>query len=371
MEATLKSTVKQRLSSLDTLRGFDMLWIIGGGELLRALSKSTGWEWVNVLANQMHHVQWEGFHFEDLIFPLFMFISGAAIPFALTSKLEKGTPKKELYKKVAQRMVLLVVFGMIYNGALEKGFSNMRYLSVLSQIGIGYFFASLIVINTTTIKTRIFWLAGILSGIAILQNLVPVPGFGAGVLTPEGSINAWLDQHLLPGRLIDKFFDPEGVLCIVSAVSVTLAGALAGTVLRSGNFSSYRKTTILLISGVTLVTIALLLSPVYPIIKRLWTVPFDLLTAGISFLLLSVFYFIIDVRMWDRWILFFRVIGLNSITIYLGGRLIDFEVPSKFLLGWIAIPSGNFGEVIIVTGMIAAEWLFLYYLYKNKIFLRV
>ena len=139
-------------------------------------------------------------------------------------------------------MVLLVVFGMVYNGALEKGFSNMRYLSVLSQIGIGYFFASLIVINTNTLKARIFWLTGILAGIAILQNLVPVPGFGAGVFTPEGSINAWLDQHLLPGRLIDKFFDPEGVLCIVSAISVTLMGAIAGSVLRSGSLTSLRKT---------------------------------------------------------------------------------------------------------------------------------
>ncbi len=371
METTMKLTVKERLSSLDTLRGFDMLWIIGGGELLRALSKSTGWDWVTALANQTHHVQWEGFHFEDLIFPLFMFISGAAIPFALTSKLEKGTPKKELYKKVFQRMILLVIFGMVYNGALEKGFSNMRYLSVLSQIGIGYFFASLIVINTNTLRARIFWLTGILAGIAILQNLVPVPGFGAGVFTPEGSINAWLDQHLLPGRLIDKFFDPEGVLCIVSAISVTLTGAIAGSLLRNGSLTSLRKTAILLISGVSLVVIALLLSPFYPIIKRLWTVPFDLLTAGVSFLLLAIFYFIIDVKLWNKWIFFFRVIGLNSITIYLGGHLIDFELPSKFLLGWIAIPSGNFGEVIIVTGMIAAEWLFLYYLYKNKIFLRV
>ncbi len=371
METTLKPNFKQRLSSLDTLRGFDMFWIIGGGELLRAFSKSTGWDWMNSLANQTQHIQWDGLHFEDLIFPLFMFISGAAIPFALTSKLEKGTPKTELYKKVFQRMVLLVVFGLIYNGTLKNGFSNMRYPSVLSQIGIAYFFASLVVINTTTIKARIFWLTGILAGIAILQNLVPVPGFGAGVLTPDGSINAWLDQHLLPGVLIDKYFDPEGVLCIISAVSVTLMGALAGSVLRAERYSPSRKTVILLISGASLVMVALLLSPFYPIIKRLWTVPFDLLTAGISFLLLAIFYFVIDVKLWNNWILFFKVIGLNSITIYLADRLLDFEYPSKFLLGWIAIPSGNFGEVIIVTGMISIEWIFLYYLYKNKIFLRV
>ncbi len=148
-------------------------------------------------------------------------------------------------------------------------------------------------------------------------------------------------------------------------------GTFAGFILRSEKYIPSRKTVVLLIAGASLILVALLLSPVYPIIKKIWTVPFDLLTAGISFLLLSLFYFIIDVKLWNKWILFFKVIGLNSITIYLGGQLIDFELPSKFLLGSIAIPCGSFGEVIIVSGMIAAEWIFLYYLYKNKIFLRV
>ena len=200
MEKKLNSDTKERLFSLDTLRGFDMLWIIGGGSLLGALAKATGWGWVEVLAEQMHHVPWEGFRFEDLIFPLFMFISGVAIPFALISKLEKGVGKPELLKKVFKRMVLLVIFGLIYNGALKNGFSDLRYLSVLSQIGIGYFFASVIVLYTKSIKARIFWLIGIMAGITILQLFTPVPGFGAGVITPEGSINAWIDQTFLPGK---------------------------------------------------------------------------------------------------------------------------------------------------------------------------
>lgn len=371
MTTDTKPKTKERLHSLDTLRGFDMFWIIGGGALIGKLAEATKWPWMEVLGHQMHHAEWIGFHFEDLIFPLFMFISGVAIPFALTSKLEKGVQKSFLYKKVFTRMVVLVLFGFIYNGALKNGFSNMRWLSVLSQIGIAYFFAAVIVINTKNLRARILWLVGILSSIAILQFLIPVPGFGAGVLTPDGSINAWIDQLFLPGRLIYGTYDPEGILSIVSATSITLMGAIAGFILRNKETSQLKKTNILLIVGAALVISALAISPVYPIIKKIWTSSFNILTAGISFLLLATFYYIIDVKKWNRCILFFKVIGLNSITIYMGVVIFDFMHTSKFLLGWITNPIGDYGNVVLYMGIIAFEWLFLFFLYRNKIFLRV
>lgn len=371
METKTNAEPKERLFSLDTLRGFDMLWIIGGGSLIGALAKATEWSWVEALEKQMHHVPWEGFRFEDLIFPLFMFISGVAIPFALTSKLEKGVEKSVLLKKVFKRMVLLIIFGLIYNGVLKNGFSDARYLSVLSQIGVGYFFASVIVINTKTIRTRIFWLIGIMAGITILQLFTPVPGFGPGVITPEGSINAWIDQQFLPGRLIYGTYDPEGILSIVSATAITLLGSFAGFILRNKTSTQQKKTGLLVGIGIPLILLALLLSPVYPIIKNIWTVTFNMLTAGISFLLMALFYYIIDVKKWRGWTFFFRVIGLNSITIYLGARIIDFWHSSEFTLGFLAKATGDYGDAILAIGVITLEWLFLYYLYKNKIFLRV
>ena len=361
----------ERLQSLDTLRGFDMLWIIGGGALIGELSKATGWGWLKVLELQMHHVPWEGFRFEDLIFPLFMCVSGVAIPFALVSKVEKGADKRQILRKIFKRMVLLVLFGFIYNRALRDGFVNMRYASVLSQIGIAYFFAALILIYTRKTSVRIMWTIGILALVAIAQFLIPVPGFGKGVFTPEGAVNAWIDQMLLPGKLIYGTYDPEGVLCIVSATTVTLTGAFAGLILRNKELTQISKTIYLTITGVALVLIALVLSPVYPIIKNIWTVPFNLLTAGISFLLLALFYYIIDVRGWKSWTFFFKVIGLNSITIYLGVEIVDFFHSSRFLLGWLANWTGAYGEAVIVIGVIALEWMLLYYLYRNKIFLRV
>jgi len=375
----MKPKTIERLVSLDVLRGFDMFWIIGGGSLILALAAATEWGWLQPIAEQMHHVKWEGFHFEDLIFPLFMFISGVAIPYAITSKVEKGVNRKDLLKTVIKRGLTLVLFGILYNGLLQNkelmhnGISDVRFASVLGQIGLGYLFAAIIVLYTKTLKWRIIWLAGILGGIALLQLAVPVPGYGAGLLDPEGGINAWIDRMLLPGRLHGKTFDPEGLLCIVSAISVTLMGAIGGHILRDGKPASGRKSGILLITGAALIVVALLLSPFYPIIKAAWTVPFNMLTAGISFVLLSLFYYTIDVKKWTggiaSWkITFFKVIGMNSITIYLGTRIINFGAIAGFFLGWLA---GPWGEWIIILGAISVEWLLLYYLYKNKIFLRV
>ena len=366
-----------RLASLDVLRGFDMFWIIGGGSLIVALSKALEWGWLKVVAEQMSHVRWEGFHFEDLIFPLFMFISGVAIPYSVTSKIEKGGSRSQLMRKAARRGLILVILGILYNGALQKGFTNMRIPSVLGQIGIAYFFAATIVIYTNSMKSRIIWLLGILLSIAVLQLWVPVPGAGAGLLDPVNGINAWLDRLLIPGRLHGTTFDPEGLLCSISAISVTLMGALAGGILRDGQPASARKASVLAVTGAALVGIALLLSTFYPIIKAAWTVPFNMLTAGISFMLLALFYLTIDVKNWFKeglWgigaykIFFFKVIGMNSITIYLACRIFDFRDAAAFFVGFLEPALGNW---IIILGGIALEWMFLHFLYRKNVFLRV
>lgn len=365
----------ERLHSLDALRGFDMLWIIGGGELAVALAKLTNWGWLNWFAKQQEHVAWDGFRFEDCIFPLFMFISGVAISYAILGKVHTGGSKSKTAWKVVRRGLTLVVLGIIYNGFLDLSFVDgeaPRLASVLGQIGLGYLFASLIVLYTRHYSFRLMWLGGILLGYAIIQNFIPVPGIGAGVLTPEGCINGYVDRMLLPGRLYREIFDPEGLLCIVSAAGITLMGALAGEVLRSKAWTEYRKLLILSGTGVVFIIIALLLSPVYPVIKAAWTTTFNLLAGGISLLLLSLFYLVIDIWKYRKWTFFFTVIGMNSITIYLGSSIIDFEHIGNFFLGGLARISGEaWGEVIVYTGLLAAEWLFLLFLYRRKIFLRV
>ncbi len=361
----------ERLWSLDTLRGFDMFWIIGGDAFFRTLASVTGWPWANAAAFQLEHAEWAGFHFYDLIFPLFMFISGVAIPYALLSRADKGVPRRELYAKLVKRGLLLVVLGIVYNGFLKLDFASARYPSVLGQIGLAYLFAGVILLNARTLKGRLAVLLGILGGYSALQLLVPVPGIGAGVLTPAGSINGFVDRLLVPGRLYDVVFDPEGVLCVLSAVSVTLMGGLAGTLLRDGKGSGLRKAATLALAGAGLALAGWGLGAFYPIVKKAWTATFDLLAGGLSFLLLALFFLIVDVWKARKWTFFFRVIGLNSITIYLGQRVIDFDYASNFLFGGAAGLAGRFGPVVLAAGSIAAAWVFLYFLYRQKIFLRV
>jgi len=367
-----RTATKERLLSLDTLRGFDMAMLLGGGGIIIALAELTGWNWMEVLATQQHHVEWEGFRFYDMIFPLFMFISGVAIPYAINSKVEKGVAKSKLLKKIGIRLLALIALGILYNGATQRGFTNLRYVSVLSQIGFGYFFAALISLYSRSIRGSVFWLLGILTGVAVLQLLVPVPEYGAGTFEPASTINAWLDQRLIPGRLHGKVFDPEGVLCIVSAVSVTLMGALAGYVIRSSTQTPSKKALYIALAGVGAIVVALALSTFYPVIKKMWTVPYVLMAAGFSALLLALFYFVIDVKGSKNWTLFFRVFGMNSITIYMASRIIDFHGISQFFLNWTSIHINElWGAVFISTGVLIIEWALLKFLYKKGIFLRV
>jgi predicted acyltransferase len=371
MESSAPKPRPQRLLSLDALRGFDMFWIIGGDALFRSLGEVTGWGWAKWWAVQLDHAEWAGLHFYDLIFPLFMFISGVAIPLSLLAKAEASADKRPIYIKLVKRAFLLVLLGFFYNHLTDLQFATQRYASVLGQIGLAYLFAGLIMLNVRSLKGRLAALAGILFGYAAVQWLVPVPGIGAGVLTPDGTINGFIDRLLLPGRLYDRIFDPEGILCILSATSVTLMGGLAGLVLRSERSSTYRKILGLAGSGAGLTTAGFVLGHWYPIIKKAWTSTFDITAAGLSFLLLALFYLIVDVWKVRKWSFFFRVIGLNSITIYMGTQIVDFDFTSKFLFGGLARLAGEAGVLVLGVGVILVEWLLLYFLYKKNVFLRV
>lgn len=361
----------KRLWALDTLRGFDMFWIIGGGQLFRQLAETSDWAWTTQISEQLTHAQWEGFHAFDLVFPLFMFISGVAIPFSIIKKKQEGKDRKNLLIKVGRRVVLLIVLGLVYNRFLDFDFQNLRAASVLGQIAISYFFASVIVLYTNAFRQRVLVVLGILIAYTGLQLLVPVPGFGAGVLTQEGSVNGWIDQLFLPGRLYGGTFDPEGILCIVSASAITLLGVLAGEVLMNDKLTQYKKTLILGISGCVLIFLGYVIAQWYPIIKSLWTTTFNLVAGGWALLLLALFYLFVDVLAYRKWTLFFRVIGLNSIFIYLAVRMISFRGTAEFLFGGVGGLVGIYEPALLMVGIISLEWFLLYFLYKKQFFLRV
>lgn len=218
--------------SLDALRGLDMLCIIGGEEIVREVAKRWPGPVSGEIARQFEHVKWEGLHLYDMVFPLFIFLSGAAIPMSLDSRIARGDARWRLWGKIASRVCLLVLLGIIYNGGLAAKPVEPRFASVLGQIGVAWGIAATVHLLVRDTRARIGILLGWLVAIAALQLLVPVPGHGAGDLTTAGAINTWLDRTFLPGRLHRGTYDPEGLLCCLSAASVAMAGALAGGFLK-------------------------------------------------------------------------------------------------------------------------------------------
>ena len=207
--------------------------------------------------------------------------------------------------------------------------------------------------------------------ITIMQLWIPVPGHGAGTFGEATSINAWLDSILTPGRLNDDVFDPEGFLCAISSISVTLMGACVGHFVRNFNLSGEKKSLLVALAGLGAILLALLLSPFYPIIKKMWTIPFNLLVSGISAMSFALCYYVIDVKGFRKWTFFFRVVGMNAITLYVICKFISFGSLSGDLFNWIAMYAGEYGGIVKETGVIALRWLLMYFMYKKSIFLRV
>lgn len=363
---------KQRLLSLDALRGLDMLCIIGGGEIVRVVARLWPGRVLDSLAAQFEHVKWEGLNLYDLIFPLFIFLSGAAIPFSLDSRMAHGGSRQKLWGKIASRVGLLVGLGIIYNGALSGSPAVPRFPSVLGQIGVAWGIAASVHLLVRENRARTAILFGWLMAIAALQLLVHVPGHGAGDLTATGSVNAWLDRTVVPGRLHRGTYDPEGLLCCVSAASVAMAGALAGGFLKRPSALTWKTPAWLAAAGsASLLLAALCGSLGYPAVKMLWTATFDLFAIGISALLLALFFGIIDLARLQAWSFPLRVIGLNCLTIYLGARLVSFPDMSAFLFGRLAGYFGEAAPLVILCGVVLLEWMLLYLLYRKQWFLKV
>ncbi len=370
-----ENTKKDRLLSLDALRGFDMLWIAGGEYLIVSLAALTGWPFLQWAAVQMEHVEWQGFHFYDMIFPLFLFIAGVSMPFSIVKRKQRGESMQKIYLHLLRRLFLLILLGLIYNGLLRFDFEKQRYASVLARIGLAWFFAAIIVLNTN-IRGQIIWFAGILLAYWAMMKLIPVPGFGPGVLTPEGNLAAFIDQKFLPGRLCCYIYgDNEGILSTFPAISTALMGAITGYFLnlQSNKLNGLKKALIILAAGITSLIVAKLWSFSFPVIKNVWSSSFVLTAGGWSLILLSVFYLVIDVWGFKKWTFPFVVIGLNSITIYmLNSGIINFGEMGKYFFGGLASMFSEAGQAVILSiGAILCMWTVLYILYRNKIFLKV
>jgi len=370
----------QRLLSLDALRGFDMFWIIGGRDFFLAaagffVTEQTLARW-NAEAT---HPQWSGYTFSDLIFPLFIFVVGVAIPFSLDRRVERGESLGRVYWHILRRTVLLILLGLICNNRLlALDFAHQRLPSVLGRIGLAYCFASILTLHAST-RGRVIWLVAILAGYWAAMTYIPVPGHGPGRFDTQGATLAdYVDHHLLPGRVgprkpqpagTPKLYrnDPEGILSTIPSIATALLGVLAGGWLRESRRNGHVKAAALLIAGAICWGLSQLWDPYFPIQKKIWTSSFVLWTGGWSLMLLGAFYWIIDVWGWKRWAFFFVVIGTNAITIYILIHFVDFKGIGEFVFSRAPLHK----DLLPSCGRLAIEWLLLYVLYRNRIFLRL
>jgi predicted acyltransferase len=373
METTNKPVVS-RLHSLDALRGFDMFWIMGGEGIFVALASITGWPVLKWWAEQCEHVPWHGFHFYDMIFPLFLFIAGISFPFSMAKRIANNDSRKSIYKHVISRGLILVLLGILYNNGVKFNFDTLRYGSVLGRIGLAWMFAALIFMNTK-LTSRIIWFWVILLGYWLLMVLFPAHDLGSSdIFSREGNLASHIDRLLMPGRLYLGNHDPEGLFSTLPAIGTALLGMFTGEFMLSNylNDKPIKKTIYLALAAVALMIIGQVWNLAFPINKNIWTSSFVCFVGGLSLLLFSIFHLIIDVWQYKKWAFFFVVIGMNPITIYLTGRIVNFRSASRFFFGgFAAILPETWAPLIDAIGVTAVGWIFLYILYKKKIFLKV
>jgi predicted acyltransferase len=371
----------RRAVSLDALRGFNFVWILGGEGAVLALATMAKGKGDTIdavgtfLATQISHSDWDGFHFYDLIFPLFLFITGTAIALSLPRLVEReGRTKAHL--RVLRRALLLYGLGLIYYGGISQHWDDIRYLGVLQRIAICYLVTSLLFLHVGWRGMAAVTVA-LLVGYWALMTFVPVPGIGTGSFAPDANLANWIDAHYLPGRVWDTTRDPEGLLSTLPAIASCLLGVFAGLLLSDERIAPARKSLLLIASGIVLLAAGYLWALQFPIIKYIWTSSFALVAGGYSAILLGVAHQIIDVWGAKRWATLLVWIGANAILLYVINGLIGFEPLARLVVGgdfsrWLShsVTPGTGALVRHLAGL-ALVLALAGFLYRRKIFLRV
>ena len=367
----MQASPVDRIYSIDALRGFDMFWIVGGESIFISFLALFNNPVAKLLHDQLHHVEWMGFHFYDLIFPLFLFIIGTSIPFALGKRLSRGDSIRDIYLHVFRRAATLYVLGLIFYGLFDLEFGQLRYGGVLQRLSLGYFFASIIFMNFR-VKGQIAVSASILFIYWAIIALIPAPGCEAGSFDPSCNLGAWFDNNIIPGKKYTYGLftgDSTSLFSTPTAVVSTMLGVLSGQWLKS-NGTGIHKTLGLFGAGICSIIIAYMWGIVFPINKFLWTSSYVMLAGGWSMLLLAAFYWIIDVRSYQKWAFPFIVIGMNAITIYMANRFVDFGGFTEQFIRGIVNYVADYKALFTVISIFAVKWLFLYFLYRQRLFLK-
>jgi predicted acyltransferase len=362
---------KERVVSVDALRGFDMFWIMGGDIAFKGLDNVFHNRISGFLKMQMDHVDWLGFHFYDIIMPLFLFLVGVSMVYSYRKRLSAATSDKPIWRHTLKRIGILWLLGMIVQGNLLTYDINHIdfYTNTLQAIASGYLIATILILYMP-VRYQILSTAGLMLAYWAILALIPIGGTTANAYDPDGNVAMYVEKAVM-----GTFIGWGTYTWIVSTLNfgaTVMLGVFAGYIMQSDQ-QKMRKFWLYVISGFTLIAIALIWDIWHPIIKHIWTSSFVLFSGGICVLMLALFYLVIDVwnfRKGTRWLI---ILGSNAIFAYVAWHLFEkqfvgiAEVFLKGLKPWIE----NGYDTLRYLGGFMVIYLILWYMYKNKTFIKI
>lgn len=321
----MSSSSSRRLLSLDVFRGIT----IAGMILVNSPGNRTAYP-------PLEHSEWNGCTPTDLVFPFFVFILGVSLVFSFANRRDNGHGTRNLVSQILKRTAVIFGLGLLLNGFPYYHLDSIRIPGVLQRIALCYCFASLMYLRFSP-KT-LAWIAGItLVGYWQLMTRVPVPGYGAGILTPDGNLAAYIDRLFLLGHMYTPTFDPEGILSTGPAVITALLGVLTGDWLR--HHEDHQGFELMGVGA-----LGILMGKVwdfwFPINKTMWTSSFVVFTAGAALLLLGLCHWTIEVKGWRRWSHVFEVFGINGLAAYVLS-ILDLKIQNRIPVSISGVENGN------------------------------
>jgi predicted acyltransferase len=375
-----------RLSSLDVFRGITIAAMI--------LANMAGV--ADDVYRPLSHSEWHGCTPTDLIFPCFLFIVGVAMTFSLAKYTAENKPTKAVYLRILRRTAILFILGLVLNGFWNKGIwtfdlSSIRLMGVLQRIALTYLFASLIVLKLPR-KSQWLVAGGLLIAYWLTMMYIPVPDYGAGVLTREGNFGAFIDRliipkaHLYKGDGFNFMGDPEGLFSTIPAIVSVLAGYFTGEWIKDKKQATSQTSMDLVLFGLCCLVIAIIWDVAFPINKKIWTSSYVLFTSGWALMLLAACYELIEVRVIKRWSKPFEIMGLNAIALFVASVFL-IKITAKTQIGtgesaisiynWIyqnifASWSGNFNGSFLFALVTLLFWYGVAVLmYQKRWFIKV
>lgn len=371
----------KRLESLDALRGFDLFFLVALGPLMHSLARTANVEWLNESMWVFSHVSWEGFSPWDLIMPLFLFMSGISMPFSL-SHYKSISDKRPLLRRLAKRILLLWIFGMMCQGNLLALDPNTIYLysNTLQAIATGYLITALLFLFTSR-RTQIITAVVLLLVYWTAMQFITVDGYGGGNYTPQGNLAEWIDNTVL-GRFRDTAQVIDGKVVVADWYHYTwiLSSLNFGVTVLTGLFAGYiakdkieekKKLKLYFGTGITMVIAGWLWNFQMPVIKTIWTSSMVLVSSGYCFLLMGLFYYWIDYKGHRSGITWLKVYGMNSIVAYMLANVVNFRCIGESLFYGLEQYMGSYYSFLMTLWNIGAVYVIIWFMYKRGIFLKV